>query len=155
MWAGGVRVVIKNEKDQILMVRQRHEGRDIWMIPGGGVELNETSSHAAAREVKEETGLEIVVERMIWHIEQLKHVKNGGTEQRFVDYFEGRVTGGCLCLGRDPELGEDEQVLREVRFMSNEEIRAAEHVYPSYLKDELWEYFRVRDPNYDPYKIRV
>ena len=31
MWVGGVRVIIPNEEGKILMVRQHHEGRDLWI----------------------------------------------------------------------------------------------------------------------------
>ena len=60
MWVGGVRVVIPNEEEnKVLMVCQHHEEKDIWMVPGGGIEAGESSIDAAIRETKEETGLDI------------------------------------------------------------------------------------------------
>ena len=59
MWVGGVRVIVFDDDDRLLMVRQHHEERDIWMVPGGGIEDGETSVQAAVREMKEETGLNI------------------------------------------------------------------------------------------------
>ena len=53
MWVGGVRVVLQDEEGRILMVRQHHEDRDLWMVPGGGIEEGENSIEAAVREVKE------------------------------------------------------------------------------------------------------
>ncbi len=150
MWIGGVRVVIRDEDDKILMVRQQHEGRDIWMVPGGAIEEGENSYEAAVREVWEETGLEISVGRLIWHMEQV--MPQG--EQRFVNYFEGRVTGGQMELGMDPELDDGEQVLREVRFMSKEEIEAVDALHPPCLKDELWHFFEKSDEEINAYKIR-
>ena len=47
MWVGGVRVVLQNEEGKILMVKQHHENRDIWMVPGGGIEEGENSIEAA------------------------------------------------------------------------------------------------------------
>jgi ADP-ribose pyrophosphatase YjhB (NUDIX family) len=44
-----------------------HDKHDMWLVPGGHVELNETPVAAAMREVKEETGLEIT----LWHGNQL------------------------------------------------------------------------------------
>ena len=45
----------------------------------------------------------------------------------------GKIVGGELALGSDPELEEGKQVLREVKFLSRDEIGQLEHVYPSFL----------------------
>ena len=37
MWVGGVRVIVFDDDDRLLMIRQHHEDRDIWMVPGGGI----------------------------------------------------------------------------------------------------------------------
>ena len=49
MWIGGVRVIIFDDKKRILLVKQSHEGRDIWMVPGGGIEDGESAAQAAVR----------------------------------------------------------------------------------------------------------
>ena len=61
MWAGGVRVVVTNNDGKILLVKQKHETKEIWMLPGGTVEDDETSQDAAIREVLEETGYSVKV----------------------------------------------------------------------------------------------
>lgn len=152
MWTGGVRVVIRDEDGNILMVRQQHPEREIWLLPGGGIEEGETSVMAAVREVKEETGLDISVERMLWHVEQLKD----DGEQRYVNFFLADVTGGDLKLGEDPEFDEAGQVLREVRMVSPDELPDLANVYPEFLKKELAGLLQAIDEGsvYDPHKIR-
>lgn len=52
-----VGVLILNEKDEILL--QRRGDDNTWSIPGGGMELGESTLETARREIFEETGLEI------------------------------------------------------------------------------------------------
>ncbi|MCI5687090.1 NUDIX hydrolase [Anaerovoracaceae bacterium 42-11] len=151
MWVGGVRVVITNdEKDKILMVRQHHEDRDIWMVPGGGIEEGENSIEAAVREAKEETGLDIEIVGVAWHIEEVSPERG----QRFVNYMLGEVIGGELGLGRDPEFDDAHQVLREVRFMTREEIGELEHIYPKFFNDEIWGILEEERNGMTYYKLR-
>ena len=149
MWIGGVRTIVLDENDRMLLVKQSHDGKDIWMVPGGGIEKGEGAREAAAREVKEETGLDVKVGRLVWHVEE---VSDRG--QRFVDFFLAEITGGQLGLGKDPELGEDGQVLREVRFMSHEEIRQIKYLYPEYLREEFWVVHKKGYMGYNAFKIR-
>jgi ADP-ribose pyrophosphatase YjhB (NUDIX family) len=57
----GVRVLIV-EHDAVLLVRHR-AGRRPWSLPGGGVKGGERLVDAAAREAREETGVEV---RMVY-----------------------------------------------------------------------------------------
>ena len=151
MWTGGVRVIIENDEQKILMVKQEHPERTVWMGPGGGIEEGETAAEAGVREMKEETGLDVTVGPMIFHIEEVSE-KRG---QRFVNFFMATVAGGDMHLGMDPEFDAEHQVLKELKFLSREEIQALPHVYPEFLRDEVWELldagklydaFRIREP---------
>lgn len=150
MWTGGIRVVVPDEEGKILMVKQSHEGKDIWMVPGGGIEEGENAKEAAIREVLEETGLEIRINRLLWHVEEVSE-KRG---QRFVNFFLGEKVGGILGLGTDPEFDEENQILRETRFLSKKEILSLERVYPEYIKTELWEALEPKYYRNEVFKIR-
>lgn len=150
MWAGGVRVIILDSDNRILMVRQHHQERYVWTVPGGAIEPGETSMDAAVREVKEETGLDVAIDRMIWHVEQLLE----GKEPRFVNIFLATVVGGSPCVGSDPERGDDDQVIEEIRFMSKSELAEADGLYPAYLKDELWDILDQEQGTHNPFKVR-
>lgn len=44
-------------RGRILLLRHEKGARDIWLLPGGGVQLGESLVHALRRELREETGL--------------------------------------------------------------------------------------------------
>lgn len=153
MWTGGVRVIVIDDENRILMVKQKHQERTLWTVPGGQIEEGEDSRCAGIREVLEETGLHIEIKGLIWHVEEV-----GDRGQRFVNFFlakpEVSFRGEAPKLGTDPEFGPDEQVLDDVRFMSAEELAALENVYPERLKDELWEKLADGSIEYDAFRRR-
>ncbi|MGA7272877.1 MAG: NUDIX domain-containing protein [Acidimicrobiia bacterium] len=60
---GGVAV----DRGRVLL--HRSEFDDFWSIPGGRVGVGETSADALAREMREETGAEVRVGRLLWVVE--------------------------------------------------------------------------------------
>lgn len=82
----GVYAIIFGEGTVLLAHR-----RDIdwWNLPGGGMELGETVEEAMCREVREETGLEVEVERLVG-------VYSKPQKQEIVLTFRCRIIGGEL-----------------------------------------------------------
>ena len=151
MWTGGVRAIVLDDDKRMLLVRQHHDGRDIWMVPGGGIEDGESAAQAAIREVKEETGLDIGLDGLLWHVEEVSE-----RGQRFVNFFLGHLTGGTdgMALGEDPELAKDAQVLREVAFLDRDKVAKLEVLYPEYLKDEFWQLLDSGKLQYNAFRMR-
>jgi 8-oxo-dGTP pyrophosphatase MutT (NUDIX family) len=59
----GAAAVILNDQGHVLLVKHSY-GRLNWEVPGGGSEANESVVETAIREVREETGLQVVAQDM-------------------------------------------------------------------------------------------
>ena len=97
----GVGAVIV-EDGRVLLVRRGSEPlKGHWTLPGGVLEVGETLAAGVAREVKEETGLEVETEELV---EILDRIHRDGERIRYhyviADYL-CRVTGGELRAASD------------------------------------------------------
>lgn len=65
----GAAAIILNDEGHVLLVKQSY-GAFNWELPGGAAEPGESPAEAVIREVREETGLDVVVEKMTgWYFE--------------------------------------------------------------------------------------
>jgi 8-oxo-dGTP pyrophosphatase MutT (NUDIX family) len=55
----GVKVMVFNAAGELLLVRNGYGDSRLFVLPGGGIGRSEEPSAAAAREVREETGLDV------------------------------------------------------------------------------------------------
>ena len=58
-----VRGLILNEAQEVLLVKESLDGK--WSLPGGWAEVGFTPSEVIRKEIKEETGLEVTVSRLL------------------------------------------------------------------------------------------
>lgn len=117
-------VVIVNQDNQVLL--QKRSDNLLWGLPGGLLEIDESITEGAIREVKEETNLDIEIERfigvfinpmMVWRLEDKAKV--------FAYGFLGRVIGGDLKINDDESLELkyfDYNNLPEIHSLDNKEI---------------------------------
>lgn len=71
--AGAIVYRDNNDQREILLIERRFDGgtTDI-SLPKGGIEADETAQEAAVREVREETGCEIVLEKYVGSADYVK-----------------------------------------------------------------------------------
>ena len=87
-------VVLRDDNTLLLVRCIFSDGRDWWMLPGGGRE-DETEEQCIVREVREETGLDVRVERLL---ADLPADPPDGTYVRWRTYL-CRITGGEASVG--------------------------------------------------------
>ncbi len=82
--------------DHILLIRFTEPvgGRSYWLIPGGGIEADETEEACVQREMREETGLEVRVSRLL-----LDEPAPAG------DFYQRQKTYLCLAVDGDASPG--------------------------------------------------
>lgn len=111
---------ILEENDSVLMIK--HEGIGsggfLWSPPGGGVEFGEKAESRLIQEFIEETGLKIKVGSFLFvneYIDQQLHA--------IELFFSVTKLSGELSLGTDPELSQENQIIKEIRFLSYEKLK--------------------------------
>jgi 8-oxo-dGTP diphosphatase len=64
-----VKLVVLDAVDRVLLFRyprSNETGKPFWVVPGGGVHPGETYEDAAARELREETGVAADIGPIVW-----------------------------------------------------------------------------------------
>ena len=103
---------IFNEKGEVLL--QRRGDSNKWGFPGGAVEIGETPQQAAVREVKEETGLDVEIEKLLGVYTDLDMIyPNGDRAQSIVIAYQFKVLSG--------ELSPDQVETLELKYFSRED----------------------------------
>jgi ADP-ribose pyrophosphatase YjhB (NUDIX family) len=85
--------------DQILMVRETIDGN--WSLPGGWADVGLTPSEVAIKEVFEESGLEVVPERLLAVLDKKRHNHPPDMFHIYKIFILCRETGGELKGGME------------------------------------------------------
>jgi 8-oxo-dGTP pyrophosphatase MutT (NUDIX family) len=128
---GCAAIIWDQQRQKILLTRRSDNGR--WCLPGGGMEPGESAAEAVAREVLEETGLQVEPMRLTgiytspdWIIEY----RDGNRFQVVAMNFEARIIGGKLRLSEETT---------EFGYFTPEQIKSMDLVehHPQRIDDAL------------------
>lgn len=104
--------VVRDPGGRLLLIRRgRPPGAGMWSLPGGRAEPGETDQAAVVREVREETGLEVVAGELVGSVER------AGPDGVVFDIYDYAAT----VVGGVPTPGDDAS---EVGWMSEDEMRS-------------------------------
>lgn len=131
-----VSIITRDDRGRVLLVL--HENEKVWVVPGGAVEPNEVPAEAAAREMWEETGLEVDLQRILGVYggpEFVVTYGNGDQCSYVTVVFEGRPVGG--------QLRPDGIETLDVRYFAREEVATVRT--PGWLDEILNDVFEGPD----------
>jgi len=93
----GILAIVHDDRGRLLLHRRTDDG--LWGPPGGFVDPGETPAAAAEREAREESGLEVVAERLLGVLggPRYRHTyPNGDRTEATIAVFHCRMVGGEL-----------------------------------------------------------
>jgi ADP-ribose pyrophosphatase YjhB (NUDIX family) len=88
-------VVFKERK--ILLVREKSDG--LWALPGGFPDIGFSPSEAVVKEVKEESGLDVEVVRLLALWDKEKHAQVPSPYHYYLIWIQCQIIGGELTGG--------------------------------------------------------
>lgn len=112
----GSSAVMVDDEGRILLQRRSDSGN--WALPGGAMDIGETFAQSVVREVKEETGFEVRIERIVGIYSDPGHVfayDDGEVRQEF------NICLACVIVGGELSVSSEST---NVRFVSLDDVPA-------------------------------
>jgi len=134
-----IRAVIFNANGEVLLVRERLDGR--WSMPGGWSEVGYTPKEVAIKETKEETGLDVRVVRLLAVMDKRCHSHPASPFYIYKMFILCEVIGGqfneafdildkgYFPLNRLPPLSLDRILPGQITLMNELRLNPAAPVY--------------------------
>lgn len=101
------------ENDRILLLDQDTDGPRTWSLPGGKVEQGETLTQALIREMREETGAEVQVGRLLYLCDHTP------ADVLHITFEVRRLSGRLGAITADA----DTRTIRAVEFVAFDQLR--------------------------------
>ena len=94
-----VRIMIFNEKNQLLMVQEKSDQG--YAVPGGWCDVFESARQNAIKEAKQETGLDVEIIRLCAVMQRELYKSKPTMISEYVLYFLAEIRGGTLAFNHE------------------------------------------------------
>jgi 8-oxo-dGTP pyrophosphatase MutT (NUDIX family) len=113
--------VFSDDRKSVLLVKRRDI--PVWVLPGGGIDKNETPEQAIIREVLEETGFTVEITRKVGEYTPINRIS------KFTHVFECKILKGSASTSSET---------KEVRFFATHNLPLkTPFPYIDWIKDAL------------------
>lgn len=111
-------ILFSPDRKEVLLIKRRDV--PVWVLPGGGIDPNESPEEAAIREMHEETGYTVALSRKVAEYTPLNRLA------RFTHLFE------CTLVSGSPTLSSETQ---GVAFFPIDNLPPLPPPYPDWIAD--------------------
>ena len=121
------------------VLAQRFEGSDVWVLPGGRVEMGEDTATGLLREMREELPITspVAITRLLWVVENFFTPESDIRYHELAFYYLMALPEGCALQRKDAvTLGEDFGVSFELRWLPLDTL-ASVLLVPLFLRASL------------------
>lgn len=129
-----IRCFILSESNEVLLVRESIDGK--WSLPGGWADIGYSPKETAKKEAKEETGLDVVVDRLVAVMDKRMHDHPQEPYYIYKMFFHCKPVTTILNKGFDvldvqyfsidalPELSEDRILRSQIELVFQKVVQA-------------------------------
>ena len=112
-------IIFSKDRKKVLLIKRRDV--PVWVLPGGGIERNETKEEAIIREVNEETGFDVTISRLIGEYTPINKLA------KYTYIYE------CAICEGTPTTGDE---TKAIRFFPVDQLpKLIPPPYPDWIKD--------------------
>ncbi len=111
-------IIFSPDRSSVLLIQRRDI--PVWVLPGGGIDLGESAKEAVVREILEETGFTVKVDRLVGDYIPINRLS------KRTHLYE------CAILQGEPTLGSE---TRGIRFFSLDSLPPLPPPYLEWIQD--------------------
>jgi ADP-ribose pyrophosphatase YjhB (NUDIX family) len=131
------RLLVIDGQQRILLVQYEDERGEFWATPGGGADNAESFEEAAAREAREELGLNLRSIEPLWRVFN-EFVSRGIRYRQIEQFFLIRANEHEVVIGSEVQMARETEGIIASRWWPLEELRATNRlVFPEDLADRI------------------